>query len=230
MSADSDVSVRRSALLALGEFDENGLALTERERLTSHLIALYREDPDPGVHASSGWLLGHWGQQALLAKAKASFPQEKPSGVRRWYLTAQGQTMAIIPPGTVRRGEGRGREEIEVDHRFALAACEVTVAEFRCFRGDYVHKPFFSLTQDCPVNDVSWYDAAAYCNWLSQQEGIPKEEWCYLPNDKGEYASGMKVAPISSADRDTGCRRAQSLNTRAGQGLERGGRSVRLKT
>ena len=42
---------------------------------------------------------------------------------------------------------------------------------------------------------VSWYDAAAYCNWLSEQEGIPKEQWCYEPNKDGKYAEGMKMAP-----------------------------------
>jgi hypothetical protein len=46
----------------------------------------------------------------------------------------------------------------------------------------------------CPVNNVTWYDAAAYCNWLSAQEGIPKDQWCYVPNDAGQYAEGMKVA------------------------------------
>ena len=45
------------------------------------------------------------------------------------------------------------------------------------------------------MNDVAWYDAAAYCNWLSEQEGIDKKEWCYLPNKDGEYAEGMKLAP-----------------------------------
>ncbi len=40
---------------------------------------------------------------------------------------------------------------------------------------------------------MTWYDAAAYCNWLSEQEGIPKEQWCYVPNEKGQYAQGMKV-------------------------------------
>jgi formylglycine-generating enzyme required for sulfatase activity len=30
---------------------------------------------------------------------------------------------------------------------------------------------------------------------LSKQEGIPEEQWCYLPKDKGEYAEGMRLAP-----------------------------------
>ena len=33
-------------------------------------------------------------------------------------------------------------------------------------------------------------EAAAYCNWLSEQEGLPR---CYEPNGKGEYAEGMRV-------------------------------------
>jgi formylglycine-generating enzyme required for sulfatase activity len=30
---------------------------------------------------------------------------------------------------------------------------------------------------------------------LSKQEGIPENQWCYLRNDKGEYAEGMRLAP-----------------------------------
>ncbi len=41
---------------------------------------------------------------------------------------------------------------------------------------------------------MDWYDAARYCNWLSKIEGIPKEQWCYEPNDQGKYAEGMKPA------------------------------------
>jgi formylglycine-generating enzyme required for sulfatase activity len=43
------------------------------------------------------------------------------------------------------------------------------------------------------VNGVSWYDAATYCNWLSKTEGIAEEQWCYLPNEKGQYGEGMRV-------------------------------------
>ena len=39
---------------------------------------------------------------------------------------------------------------------------------------------------------VSWYDAAAYCNWLSRREGLPE---CYEPNEGGKYAAGMKIKP-----------------------------------
>ena len=32
-----------------------------------------------------------------------------------------------------------------------------------------------------------------YCNWLSEQEGLPKDQWCYLPNEAGAYAEGMTI-------------------------------------
>ena len=38
--------------------------------------------------------------------------------------------------------------------------------------------------------DVSWYRAAAYCNWLSRNEGLPE---CYEPNDQGKFAEGMRI-------------------------------------
>jgi formylglycine-generating enzyme required for sulfatase activity len=30
---------------------------------------------------------------------------------------------------------------------------------------------------------VSYFDAAHFCNWLSEREGIPRQEWCYRPGD-----------------------------------------------
>jgi len=32
-----------------------------------------------------------------------------------------------------------------------------------------------------------------YCNWLSEQEGLPKEQWCYEPNKDGLYTEGMTI-------------------------------------
>ncbi len=41
---------------------------------------------------------------------------------------------------------------------------------------------------------MTWYAAAAYCNWLSEQEGIPPDQWCYKPNKEGKYDQGMEMA------------------------------------
>ena len=52
--------------------------------------------------------------------------------------------------------------------------------------------------------EVSWFGAAAYCNWLSQQEGLPKDQWYYQPNKRGEYDSEMTIP--ADAARRTGYR------------------------
>ena len=35
--------------------------------------------------------------------------------------------------------------------------------------------------------------AAAYCNWLSKEEGLPPEQWCYDPAQP--FAEGMPLVP-----------------------------------
>jgi formylglycine-generating enzyme required for sulfatase activity len=92
-------------------------------------------------------------------------------------------------------GEGDERHRRLIDRNFALAAREVTVAEFRRFRDKHAYHKGLTPTEDCPVNRVSWYAAAAYCNWLSEREGIPREEWCYVPKEKDKFEAGMKMAP-----------------------------------
>jgi len=65
------------------------------------------------------------------------------------------------------------------------------------------YKPY-SPIPTCPMNSVTWFDAAAYCNWLSKKDGIPKGEWCYDPNEKGNYAGAMKL--MSNAENRKGYR------------------------
>jgi hypothetical protein len=68
--------------------------------------------------------------------------------------------MVLIGPGRLQRGPEKGRTEIRIDHTFALAAREVTEAEFRRFRKEYSSWREFAPTDDCPANAVRWYDAA----------------------------------------------------------------------
>ena len=50
------------------------------------------------------------------------------------------------------------------------------------------------LPPDRPQTSVSWYETAAYCNWLSKVEEVPSDQWCYVPNAEGRYAAGMRPA------------------------------------
>jgi formylglycine-generating enzyme required for sulfatase activity len=196
LDREPEASIRRALILALGEYDRDLLAPLDWERLALRLVKVYEDDPNPGVHAAVGWLLGQWGQQGKLQAIDRALATGKVEGPRRWYVNGQGQTMVIIPaPGEFWMGEGDGRHQRRIDRHFALAAREVTVAEFLRFRREHDYNQATAPTTDCPMSSgLSWYQAAAYCNWLSKEEGIPKEQWCYLPNEKGEYAGGMQAA------------------------------------
>ena len=43
------------------------------------------------------------------------------------------------------------------------------------------------------MNTVTWYQAAQYCNWLSEREGLPEDQWCYDLHQT--FADGMRLYP-----------------------------------
>jgi formylglycine-generating enzyme required for sulfatase activity len=208
--SQDEVTIRRALILTLGEFSENRLQPSERERLVPRLLELYANDPDPGIHGAAAWTLRQWDRRGEIHMVDQEFATGRPETNRRWYVSRQGQTLVLIPPpGEIvigsppweggREGGPEGDFETQrhvcIDHAFAIMPYTVTVAEFLRFRKDFYYRDTFSPEPDCPINNLNWYEAAAYCNWLNEQEGIPQEEWCYLPNEQGEYAQGMKIVP-----------------------------------
>jgi serine/threonine protein kinase/formylglycine-generating enzyme required for sulfatase activity len=155
----------------------------------------------------------HWaGDERLRHDRLAAIAQELAKygdkAGPRWYVNGQGHTMVVIPgpveflmgsPPSEAGREGGHEGQMELPHRtrigrsFAVADREVTVGQFLRFRKDAKYNKDYSPTDACPLTDLTWYAAAAYCNWLSEQEGIPRDQWCYQPNAKGEYADGMSM-------------------------------------
>jgi formylglycine-generating enzyme required for sulfatase activity len=94
--------------------------------------------------------------------------------------------MRLIEPGRFRMGASRrepGRRanetlrDVELTRAFYLATEEVSNAEFQEFRKEHKSGHVGQKTlelDDYPVVDVTWNEAARYCNWLSDKEGLPR--------------------------------------------------------
>jgi formylglycine-generating enzyme required for sulfatase activity len=82
--------------------------------------------------------------------------------------------------GSPRRESGRRANEsqrpVELRRRFYMGTRELTNGEFKQFRAQhrsgFVGQQTLELERQ-PVVNVSWQEAAEYCNWLSQKDGLP---------------------------------------------------------
>jgi formylglycine-generating enzyme required for sulfatase activity len=209
LAAEQDVSARRALLLILAELGADRLPPVQREAVVHSALEMYHGDPDPGIHGAAASLLAGWTQRRPLADIKGKLASGQAEGSRRWYVNGEGQTLAVIPGPTEfvagspptedgREGGEEGTSESQhrarIDRSFAIGMTEVTVEQFLRHRKDHPYNKQYAPTSDCPINCISWYDAAAYCNWLSQREGITTDQLCYLPNAAGKYSEGMKIA------------------------------------
>jgi formylglycine-generating enzyme required for sulfatase activity len=183
LDVEKDTSIRRALLLSLGEYGPDRLPPAERQNRLPGILELYRNDTDPGIHGAARWLLKRWGAAEKVREIdEASRVASAPGGKRGWSVNSQGQTMVVIPKpreGVFWMGEGNERHQQSMGHTFALSSETVTVEQFQRFRAEYKPDKRFAPTKDCPAIEVSWFDAAAYCNWLSQREGIAEAQWCY---------------------------------------------------
>ena len=204
-----DVSVRRALLLGLGGYFQE--VPTARPALAKelNLLACYRDDPDAGVHAAAEWLLRAWGYNDELQEADAALAAASKGRAARdrgWYVTQKnGHTLTVVrgpvsflmgsPGYEPDRGGTERQHRRNIGRSFAIGTKEVTVAQFQACDHELKDLRRESTTiPDGPIISVSWYDAARYCNWLSEREGLSPAEWCYLPNREGEYGPGTRLA------------------------------------
>ena len=112
--------------------------------------------------------------------------QQQEAVTPHLLTTAGGQTMELVKAedsfrmGASRRDAGRRANEsqrlVKLQRPFYLAQKEVTNAEFRRFMPKHDSGSIDSAALNGelqPVVNVSWDDAARYCNWLSEQQGLP---------------------------------------------------------
>ncbi len=106
-----------------------------------------------------------------------------------------------IAMGAPRREPGRRaneqQREVELARPFYVAAHEVSNAEFRRYLAQHASGSIADQSLDVdtqPVVNVTWQQAAAYCNWLSDKQGLPR---AYVERD-GTIAA---AAPLTTGYR-----------------------------
>ncbi len=126
--------------------------------------------------------------------------------------TAVEPELVAIPAGSFVMGSTSGEPDEAPAHSvtvsaFQMAKHEVTNAEFERFTPEHRrYRDEYSWRDTDPVIYVSWRQAALYCNWLSQQAGLPpaydsqtweaklragyrlptEAEWEYVASGRGE--------------------------------------------
>ena len=149
----------------------------------------------PPAAAAAGGAAAAGAASGEVATAAAS------KAVTSTIRTKSGAELRLLGPasytmGSSRRESGRRANEsqraVELKRRFYLATREVTNGEFKQFRtqhrSGFVGQNTLELERQ-PVVNVTWQDAAEYCNWLSQQDGLPP----------AYQSQGGKLAPAQPA-------------------------------
>ena len=195
------------------------------ERQSAHIASsgtiAKREEVDVGrVDTLRDRLAQDFGSKASrIAQEIADRDKKLPDG--KTITNSLGMTLVRIDPGEFTMGEGaeppKSREEweerdwdespshlVKISEPYFLSTCEVTNIQYERFdpahkksRGLHLGGSRVTSADDEPVTAVSWYQAMAFCKWLSEKEGrtyrLPSEaEWEYAARagSKGRFGFG----------------------------------------
>ena len=125
------------------------------------------------------------GLEQQLNVALITLEQQRINNIQPMITAANGQELKLLYPGDFvmgasRREAGRQANEalrsVSLTKPFYLSLTEVTNAQFQQFDPEHSSGVIDRITlgnRAQPVVNVTWQQAALYCNWLSEQEDLP---------------------------------------------------------
>ena len=125
------------------------------------------------------------GRTQVIEFALKTASEARVANIAGQQATSLGQALVLVKGGrftmgSPRREPGRRSNEterqVELRRPFYIGRFQVTNREFREFRAQHLSGIFKDESLDLerqPAVRVSWQDAAAFCNWLSERDKLP---------------------------------------------------------
>ena len=189
---DGNTGVLRALLVSLGGY--SSVDQRTRELLTVPLTEAFRRHPDSGTHSAIAWLFRQWGDEGRVQEITKDLAADPPDADRDWYVNSELMTMVILrdppvfrmgsPETEPKRDDGERLHRRKIDRDYAIGATEVTANQFLRYANsdpncDFEQQAGYGPDPDCPAIGVNWLQAACYCRWLSEAEGIGEDQMCF---------------------------------------------------
>ncbi len=190
---ESDDSRRFAIIAALAQYRPEQLPVDQAATLKELIHRLGTSHPSSGIHAVCEHLARNWQWDDVRIQIEtAKLPDDRQIDGPTWFSNPHGQSFVVIDgpvefqmgsPGheLFRDHTGETSKRVRIPRAFAIAATELTLADYKQFDSEVIYASDYTPSDQCPVNSVSWYDAVKYCRWLSEQENIDEDQMCYPP-------------------------------------------------
>jgi formylglycine-generating enzyme required for sulfatase activity len=118
----------------------------------------------------------------------------KKSCADGWCAVPAGCFLMGTPDGELCRETDEPQHKVQLTRRFEIGETEVSQAGFQQVMG-YAPSSGTACGTDCPVENVTWSEAAAYGNALSKAKGLAA---CYDCSGSGADVSCMVATPFAT--------------------------------
>ena len=106
-------------------------------------------------------------EQAFASGDSIPLPVQQPAKNSNWTVPELNMQMVYVEPGTFIMGEGKDKHRVTISRNFWIGKYEITQQEYEKITGI---NPSQHNGKRLPVECVSWNDASAFCDKLTETE------------------------------------------------------------
>ena len=200
LKLSTDAAFLRAAVQALSLYKLVALPESARRGVESWLADESIRIDDPGLRSAMQSLKRAWNLECEI--------YTPPNSQREISNSLGMRLIRIEPPASIwmgshenepkRDGRQETRHQVRIRHPYWMAALETTLRDYQQFQPAATCPKDYTPSDDCPMVAINWFEAAKFCRWLSEREGMDESQMCYPPIDS--IVPGMRL-PENYMDR-----------------------------